>query len=141
MFAVALVAGKKAGSRRPATIIRAGFIGLTVGLVILLPIGPPRDVRTGPGAAPDDRRLRIGSAGLAVEQLQLSPISEERVSEATGVNSAAGSFGLSFGLAFAGAIMVASLSVAFMDMSDNSACSPRPSSSRSPPRSRTTPSW
>ena len=40
-------------------------------------------------------------------------MSEERISEAAGVNSAAGSFGLSFGLAFAGAIMLATLSVAF----------------------------
>ena len=43
--------------------------------------------------------------GLLVSQLNnytLSPISEERVSEAAGVNSAAGSFGLSFGLALAG---------------------------------------
>ena len=47
--------------------------------------------------------------GLLVSQLNnytLAPISEERVSEAAGVNSAAGSFGLSFGLAFAGAIML-----------------------------------
>jgi hypothetical protein len=43
----------------------------------------------------------------------LSPISDERVSEAAGVNSAAGSFGLSFGLAFAGAIMLATLASAF----------------------------
>ena len=51
--------------------------------------------------------------GLLVSQLNnytLSPISEERVSEAAGVNSAAGSFGLSFGLAFAGALMLATLS-------------------------------
>ena len=50
--------------------------------------------------------------GLLVSQLNnytLSPISDERVSEAAGVNSAAGSFGLSFGLAFAGAIMLATL--------------------------------
>ena len=43
--------------------------------------------------------------GLLVSQLNnytLSPITDERVSEAAGVNSAAGSFGLSFGLAFAG---------------------------------------
>ena len=62
--------------------------------------------------------------GLLVSQLNnytLSPISEERVSEAAGVNSAAGSFGLSFGLAFAGAIMLASLSAAFTHMSDSSA--------------------
>ena len=54
--------------------------------------------------------------GLLVSQLNnytLAPISEERVSEAAGVNSAAGSFGLSFGLAFAGAIMLATLSLSF----------------------------
>jgi hypothetical protein len=50
----------------------------------------------------------------------LSPISEERVSEAAGVNSAAGSFGLSFGLAFAGAIMLATLSIAFTNKAESS---------------------
>jgi len=54
--------------------------------------------------------------GLLVSQLNnytLGPISDERVSEAAGVNSAAGSFGLSFGLAFAGAIMLAVLATTF----------------------------
>ena len=46
----------------------------------------------------------------------LATISEERASEAAGVNSAAGSFGLSF----AGAIMLASLSFAFTSMADSS---------------------
>jgi hypothetical protein len=50
----------------------------------------------------------------------LAPISEERISEAAGVNSAAGSFGLSFGLAFAGALMLATLSIAFTKMAENS---------------------
>ena len=36
------------------------------------------------------------------------------------MNSAAGSFGLSFGLAFAGAIMLATLSILFTDMANNS---------------------
>jgi hypothetical protein len=45
---------------------------------------------------------------------------EDEVSEAAGVNSAAGSFGLSFGLAFAGAIMLATLSFAFTDMAKGS---------------------
>jgi hypothetical protein len=36
------------------------------------------------------------------------------------VNSAGGSFGLSFGLAFAGAIMLASLSLIFTNMADSS---------------------
>jgi hypothetical protein len=65
--------------------------------------------------------------GLLVSQLNnytLSPIPEERVSEAAGVNSAAGSFGLSFGLAFAGAIMLATLSIAFTDKSDASTVLP-----------------
>jgi hypothetical protein len=50
----------------------------------------------------------------------LSPITEDRVSEAAGVNSAAGSFGLSFGLAFAGAIMLATLSGVFAQMAEDS---------------------
>ncbi len=61
--------------------------------------------------------------GLLVSQLNnytLSPISDERVSEAAGVNSAAGSFGLSFGLAFAGAIMLATLSIAFTQAAQDS---------------------
>jgi hypothetical protein len=65
--------------------------------------------------------------GLLVSQLNnytLSPISEERVSEAAGVNSAAGSFGLSFGLAFAGAIMLATLALTFTDMAQQSTVLP-----------------
>jgi hypothetical protein len=61
--------------------------------------------------------------GLLVSQLNnytLAPIDEERVSEAAGVNSAAGSFGLSFGLAFAGAIMLAVLSFAFTHQANES---------------------
>ena len=61
--------------------------------------------------------------GLLVSQLNnytLSPISDERVSEAAGVNSAAGSFGLSFGLAFAGAIMLATLSFSFTHLAEES---------------------
>jgi hypothetical protein len=61
--------------------------------------------------------------GLLVSQLNnytLSPVSDERVSEAAGVNSAAGSFGLSFGLAFAGAIMLAALTLTFTTRAENS---------------------
>ena len=61
--------------------------------------------------------------GLLVSQLNnytLSPISDERVSEAAGVNSAAGSFGLSFGLAFAGAILLAALSYSFNHLAQQS---------------------
>jgi hypothetical protein len=115
-----MLAGKKAGDRRPSSIIRAGFALLSVGLVVLIPIVP----RTESGwllIVP----LIIAGAGLGLLVSQsnnytLSPVTEERVSEAAGVNSAAGSFGLSFGLAFAGAIMLATLSIAFTTMADNS---------------------
>jgi EmrB/QacA subfamily drug resistance transporter len=113
MFAVALLAGRKAGTRRPSSIIRLGFALLTVGMVVLIPIVPRADS----GWALVIPLVIAGSGlGLLVSQLNnytLAPISEERVSEAAGVNSAAGSFGLSFGLAFAGAIMLATLSIAF----------------------------
>jgi EmrB/QacA subfamily drug resistance transporter len=113
MFAVALVAGKKAGKRRPSSVIRLGFTLLLTGLVVLVPIVPRAD-----SAWPLVIPLLIAGCGLGllVSQLNnytLSPISEERVSEAAGVNSAGGSFGLSFGLAFAGAIMLATLSFSF----------------------------
>jgi hypothetical protein len=67
--------------------------------------------------------------GLLVSQLNnytLAPISEERISEAAGVNSAAGSFGLSFGLAMAGGLMLATLSLAFTDMTEASDVIPPP---------------
>jgi len=120
MFGIALLAGKKAGKRRPSSIVRIGFALLTVGLLALIPLVP----RISSGwwlVVP----LMVAGSGLGclVSQLNnytLSPIAEERVSEAAGVNSAAGSFGLSFGLAFAGAIMLATLSVAFTNMAQAS---------------------
>ena len=61
--------------------------------------------------------------GLLVSQLNnytLAPIDDERISEAAGVNSASGSFGLSFGLAVAGGILLATLSLAFTNMTNAS---------------------
>jgi EmrB/QacA subfamily drug resistance transporter len=120
MFGLALVAGKKAGDRRPSSIIRLGFGLVMLGLVVLLPIVP----RAESGWALVVPLVIVGSGlGLLVSQLNnytLSPVSEERVSEAAGVNSAAGSFGLSFGLAFAGAIMLATLSLTFTDKTEAS---------------------
>jgi hypothetical protein len=40
MFAVALIAGKRAGKRRPASLIRAGFALFTIGMVVVEPIVP-----------------------------------------------------------------------------------------------------
>ena len=120
MFAVALVAGRKAGDRSPSKIILTGFLLLAAGVAVLIPIVPRAD--SGWAMAIP---LMIAGAGLGllVSQLNnytLSPIEEERVSEAAGVNSAGGSFGLSFGLAFAGAIMLASLSLIFTQKAESS---------------------
>ena len=120
MFAVALLAAKKAGDRSPSKIIRAGFLLLVVGVAVLIPIVPRADS----GWAMVIPLMIAGAGlGLLVSQLNnytLAPIEEERVSEAAGVNSAGGSFGLSFGLAFSGAIMLASLSLIFTQKADSS---------------------
>ena len=120
MFAAAMVAGRSAGDRRPAALIRAGFLLVTAGIAVIIPFVPRADsgwyfaiplAVTGCGL------------GLLVSQLNnytLAPVAEERVSEAAGVNSAAGSFGLSFGLAMAGGIMLAALSVSFTSMTEDS---------------------
>jgi len=120
MFAVALLAGKKAGDRSPSKIILVGFLLLAVGVAVLIPIVPRAD--SGWAMAVP---LAVAGAGLGllVSQLNnytLAPIEEERVSEAAGVNSAGGSFGLSFGLAFAGAIMLSSLSLVFTQKAESS---------------------
>jgi len=119
MFVIAMLAGRGT-RRRPATLILIGFTLALIGLVALVPIVPIADsgwylaiplIITGTGL------------GLLVSQLNnytLSPIAEERVSEAAGVNSAAGSFGLSFGLAFAGAIMLAALASLFTGLAASS---------------------
>jgi EmrB/QacA subfamily drug resistance transporter len=124
MFAAALIAGKKAGARRPAAIIRVGFVLAAAGMTIIIPLVPRVDsgwylvvplVITGCGL------------GLLVSQLNnytLAPIEEERISEAAGVNSAAGSFGLSFGLAMAGGLMLAALSFGFTQQTENSTVIP-----------------
>jgi MFS family permease len=120
MFVVALAAGRKAGDKSPSRIIRFGFFLLALGVAILIPIVP----HAHSGWWLVVPLLIAGSGlGLLVSQLNnytLAPIEEERVSEAAGVNSAAGSFGLSFGLAVAGGVMLAALSVGFTQMTENS---------------------
>ena len=120
MFAVALLAGRRGGKRRPASLIRAGFALFTIGMIIVEPI-VPRATSGWYLTIP----LVIAGAGLGLlvsqlNNLTLAPIAEERVSEAAGVNSAGGSFGLSFGLAFAGAILLAALSIGFTNMAQSS---------------------
>jgi EmrB/QacA subfamily drug resistance transporter len=120
MFAVALLAGKKSGDRRPASIIRAGFLLALVGMVLIIPVIP----RGESGWSLLIPLLVAGTGlGLLVSQLNnyiLGPIEEERVSEAAGVNSAGQSFGLSFGLALGGGILLAVLSFAFVNKTESS---------------------
>ena len=124
MFAVAVLAGRKSAGHRSSGIVRAGFALTTVGLLLIIPLVPRADFGwwlIGP-------LLLAGSGlGLLVSQLNnytLAPIEEERVSEAAGVNSAAGSFGLSFGLAVAGGVMLAGLSLSFSGMTESSTVIP-----------------
>src|SRR3954467_956549 len=124
MFAIAMLAGRRQSKRRASEIIRIGFALASIGVAILIPIVPRADsglwmtvplIITGCGL------------GLLVSQLNnytLAPISEERISEAAGVNSAGGSFGLSLGLALAGAVMLAALSITFTNMTNASAVIP-----------------
>jgi hypothetical protein len=116
--------GKRGAGHRPSTLVTWGFGLLLVGMVAVVVV-VPRSESGWAFLVP----LAVAGAGLGllVSQLNnytLSPISEERVSEAAGVNSAAGSFGLSFGLALGGAVMLATLSAAFTSMADDSAVLP-----------------
>jgi MFS family permease len=120
MFAVAMLAGRRAGKRRPAVVIRAGFLLLSVGMLLLIPTVPRADSGL---AMVIPLVIAGGGLGLLVSQLNaftLAPITEERISEAAGVNSAAGSFGLSFGLALAGGLMLATLAFTFTALADQS---------------------
>lgn len=124
MFFVAMAAGRRAGRRRPAAIIRIGFGLLVLGVLVLIPIVPST---TSGWSLVFPLVIAGAGLGLLVSQLNnytLAPISDERISEAAGVNSAAGSFGLSFGLALAGGVMLAALSLAFVTMSNASTVLP-----------------
>lgn len=124
MFAAALVVGRRAGDRRPASIIRVGFALAAVGTAAIIPLVP----RVDSGWYLVIPLVVAGSGlGLLVSQLNnytLAPVQEERVSEAAGVNSAAGSFGLSFGLAMAGGILLAALSLSFTRLVEDSSTIP-----------------
>jgi EmrB/QacA subfamily drug resistance transporter len=124
MFAVAMLAGRRAGKRRPSAVIRLGYVLVALGTAALIVIVPRADS----GLAMALPLVVAGAGlGLLVSQLNnytLAPITEERISEAAGVNSAAGSFGLSFGLAVAGGVMLAALSFTFTTMTEQSTVLP-----------------
>lgn len=124
MFATAVVAGKRAGRRRPAVIVRAGFLLASIGLAVIIPLVP----RVDSGWYLVLPLVVVGCGfGLLVSQLNnytLAPIADDRISEAAGVNSASGNFGLSFGLAVAGGVLLAALSFRFTNQVQDSAVIP-----------------
>lgn len=120
MFAVAILAGRRAGRRPGSQLILAGFIISSIGALALIPLVPEADSGT-------DLVLPLivvgAGLGLLVSQLNnytLAPIEQTRISEAAGVNSAAGSFGLSFGLAVAGGVLLATLAFSFTNLTEES---------------------
>jgi len=127
MFFVALLLGRRAGKRRPAVIVRSGFALALVGMALVIPVVPRAEADQGAWVLAVPLLIAGCGLGMLVSQLNnytLAPIEEERASEAAGVNSAGGNFGLSFGLAVAGGIMLASLSLAFTAMTDASTVIP-----------------
>jgi MFS family permease len=120
MFVIALLAGRRAGKRRPSALIRAGFLLLAVGVLVMVPIVPRADTSLYL-AVP--LMLCGAGLGLLVSQINnytLAPISDARVGEAAGVNSAISSFGLSVGLAVTGAVLLAAMAILFTNKSDAS---------------------
>ncbi len=85
MFGMAMLAGRKAGKLRPAQIVLTGFALSAIGMAAIIPLVP----RVDSGWYLVIPLLICGSGlGMLVSQLNnftLAPISEERVSEAAGV--------------------------------------------------------
>ena len=69
MFAVAILAGRKAGKRRPASIIRAGFALSTLGLALIIPIVPDADSGWASRRPAGDRGRGARPARVAAQQL------------------------------------------------------------------------
>jgi hypothetical protein len=120
MFFIALLAGRRVGKRRPSALIRAGFVLLAAGVLLMVPIVPRVDTSL---YLVIPLMLCGAGLGILVSQINnytLAPISEERAGEAAGVNSSISSFGLSVGLAVTGAVLLAAMSILFSAKSDAS---------------------
>ena len=73
MFAVAILAGRRSGGRRPAKIIRAGFALSTLGLALIIPIVPDADSGWYLPHPAGDRGSGARPAGVAAQQLRARP--------------------------------------------------------------------
>ena len=121
MFFVAILAGQdgRATDGPPASFGWASSSSSSASRS-LLPIRAAGRLRMVAGDSPCHRRFRSRPAGVAAQQLHARADRAERISEAAGVNSAGGSFGLSFGLAVAGAVMLATLAFSFTNLAESS---------------------
>jgi nitrate/nitrite transporter NarK len=96
-------------------------------MLLVIPVVPRAEADQGTWVLLVPLLIAGSGLGMLVSQLNnftLAPIEEERASEAAGVNSAAGNFGLSFGLAVAGGLMLATMSFAFTTLTDDSTIIP-----------------
>ena len=73
MFAIAMLAGKRAGRRRPSVIIRTGFLLLVIGAVRADPDRAQGRVRLVPPARAHGGRSRSGTPGIPAQQLHARP--------------------------------------------------------------------
>ena len=73
MFAVALIAGRRAGRRRPVSIIRVGFALVAAAMVLLIPIVPDAEHGVVPGDPLGAGRRRARPHGVPAQQLHLGP--------------------------------------------------------------------
>ena len=69
MFGVAILAGRKAGTRRPSTIVQWGFALCLVGMVAIIPIVPRADSGWALLIPLDGRGIRARPARVAAQQL------------------------------------------------------------------------
>jgi hypothetical protein len=79
---------KKAGKRCPSSIIRLGFLILTIGLAVPIPIGPPRRIWSGPAGPADCSPGAILLATLSISftarteaSTVLPPADQQRVAQ------------------------------------------------------------
>ena len=119
MFALALLAGKRSGRRRPADIVMVGFALIVVGIAVLIPSCPARRPAGTSGPA-GHRGLRARPARLPAQQLHALPDHRGARQRGRGRQLRGGLLRSVVRLAFAGGVMLAALSFGFTSQADAS---------------------
>ena len=120
MFAVAILAGRRAGRRRSSIIIRAGFALLALGILTCIPLVPGADSGLDHGAGSHRRRGWARAARLAAQQLHAGPHLAGAHQRGRWGQLGVRVVRLSFGLALAGGVMLATLAFSFTNLSEQS---------------------